>query len=309
MASLFNKVALKAYYADWESRVSKKRLIFICSIVVATIVLILGLSLGLALRHGGKEPRATPPTSAKWRPGVGTTFQIVLLYPLVDTSVNADVYDIDLFYNDQDTIAELHRDGRKVICYFSAGSYENWRDDRNQFRLSDLGYNLGGWEGERWLDINSDNVRRIMTSRLDLARDKGCDGVDPDNVDGYDNHNGLGLTKADVADYVNWLANQTHARDMSMGLKNAGDIIPYVIRNMQWSVNEQCGQYRECDTYLPFIQAGKPVFHIEYPKGRTANNTLSVTDTEKQKSCGSAGSERFSTVMKNLNLNSWIQAC
>jgi hypothetical protein len=35
-----------------------------------------------------------------------------------------------------------------------------------------------------------------MSSRLDMAQQKGCDGVDPDNIDAYGNENGLGLTEA-----------------------------------------------------------------------------------------------------------------
>lgn len=293
----------------WKAWSTKKKLIAL-GLILLTIILILGLALGLGLRHHKeREPKETPPTPAKWHPAVGETFQIVLLYRLDDTSTNANIYDIDLFYNSKETITQLHRDGRKVICYFSAGSYEDWRDDRDQFHKSDLGSKLAGWEGERWLDVNSENVRKIMLARLDIAREKGCDGVDPDNVDGYDNHNGLGLTRADAADYVNWLANETHARDMSIGLKNAGDIIPYVIRNMQWSVNEQCGEYHECDAYVAFINTGKPVFHIEYPKGSKTNDSLSVTNAQKQNVCDSAGSRGFSTVMKNMNLDNWIQTC
>jgi hypothetical protein len=44
---------------------------------------------------------------------------------------------------------------------------------------------LDGWPGERWLRLGSENVRRIMKGRVELAGQKGCDGVDPDNVDGY----------------------------------------------------------------------------------------------------------------------------
>ena len=44
------------------------------------------------------------------------------------------------------------------------------------------------------MNLKSDNVRKIMQARLDVAKEKGCDGVDPDNVDGYDNENGLDLT-------------------------------------------------------------------------------------------------------------------
>lgn len=52
-----------------------------------------------------------------------------------------------------------------------------------------MGAELDGWPGERWLKLSSENVRNIMKKRIDLAWRKGCDGVDPDNVDGYVSHN------------------------------------------------------------------------------------------------------------------------
>ncbi|KAJ1647276.1 hypothetical protein LPJ64_001322 [Coemansia asiatica] len=256
-------------------------------------------------------PSQSPSVSnnARWQPAVGTTWQIELLGELKDTSANVDVYDIDLFDNSKSTISTLHSAGRKVICYFSAGSYENWRSDKNQFQASDMGKALDGWPGEKWLDVSSSNVRAIMRKRLDMAQAMGCDGVDPDNVDGYDNDNGLGLTKDDAINYVNWLASEAHARNMSIGLKNAGDIIESVIDNMQWSVNEQCAQYSECDTYAVFAEKGMPIFHIEYPKGDDTNNSNDVTANQKKKACAFDGSEKFSTLIKNMNLDSWFQTC
>jgi hypothetical protein len=75
--------------------------------------------------------------------------------------------------------------GKKVICYFSAGSYESWRSDAKDFSNGDLGNNLDDWPGEKWLKLSSENVRGIMKKRVALAREKRCDAVDPDNVDGY----------------------------------------------------------------------------------------------------------------------------
>ena len=68
---------------------------------------------------------------------------------------------------------------------------------------------------------------------------KGCDGVDPDNIDAYDNDNGLGLAQADAVNYVSFLADAAHARNLSIGLKNGGAILGQVIGKMQWSINEQ----------------------------------------------------------------------
>jgi hypothetical protein len=307
----------------WLIATKKRMLVTLLAIVVISAI---AISLAVTLtRENNSSPTPTAPAAptsptapiptptggnltAKWQPKVGTSWQIELLYPLNDTSVNAEVYDIDLWINNASMITQLHGEGRRVICYFSAGSYENWRPDANQFQPSDLGKELAGWANEKWLNIKSPNVRQIMVSRLQMAQEKGCDGVDPDNVDGYDNDNGLGLTKADSINYVNFLAIETHARNMSIGLKNAGDIIPSVINNMQWSVNEQCVQYDECDTYAAFTAADKPVFHIEYPKGDTSNNSP-ITTLQKTTACSSQSVANFSTVIKNLDLDNWIQTC
>ena len=110
------------------------------------------------------------------------------------------------------------------------------RDDRREFVPSDKGKPLKGWPGEWWLNIKSDNVKRIMTKvrghgrqltlprcagiwphstaqrtqarkgrptphcpeyarsprnartqRMQACKDRGFLGVDPDNVDGYQN--------------------------------------------------------------------------------------------------------------------------
>ncbi|KAA8915497.1 hypothetical protein TRICI_002346 [Trichomonascus ciferrii] len=287
-----------------------------CALFVIIVGVGLGVGLGLGLRKGEDDgeslnlPNVGNSVSGNfWQPKLGTKWQIELLYPLNDTSPDVDVFDIDVFDNDKQIISDLQNYGKRVICYFSAGSYEEWRDDAGSFEDSDLGDPLDGWEGERWLQISSKNVRNIMKKRLDVAKDKGCDGVDPDNVDGYDNKNGLGLSKNDSVDYVNFLATEAHLRNLSIGLKNAGDIISSVIGQMQWSVNEQCVQEDECDVYRQFTDKGKPVFHIEYPKGDDTNNNDPVSDAQKKKACEFYHSHNFSTLIKNMNLDNWVQNC
>ncbi len=51
----------------------------------------------------------------------------------VDTTVRAEVYDIDMFDNGARIVRRLHSKGKKVICYISAGSYERWRPDAGRF--------------------------------------------------------------------------------------------------------------------------------------------------------------------------------
>jgi len=296
-----------------------KKFWIVLSVILLVIAIGLGVGLGVGLTRGSNsgggsdsEPSAPEPTlipnsnatGTFWKPVAGESWQIVLLYPLNNTSTDVSVYDIDLFDNPKSTIDNLHAQNRKVICYFSAGSYEDNRPDSSQFAANDKGRELAGWPGEHWLQTNSTNVRKIMKSRIQLAKSKGCDGVDPDNVDGYDNDNGLGLTASDAVEYIGFLADTAHALNLSIGLKNGGSIVQNVIDLMQWEVNEQCAQFNECGLYRPFIDANKPVFQIEYPK-----SAPNIVISAKKSSCNNPGAAGFSTILKDLELDDWIERC
>lgn len=186
---------------------SLRRKIVLSTVVVLVVLgLALGLGLGLTLGRDNDDddndnngasptvstsPLPTPTGTLPWKPKVNDTWQIVLQNNIeLDKdakSVTPDVaiYDIDLFNTPKETIDTLHRLGKKVICYFSGGSYEPGRPDSDQFEDGDKGKVLDGWPDEKWLKLSSENVRKIMKARVQLAAEKGCDGVDPDNVDGY----------------------------------------------------------------------------------------------------------------------------
>lgn len=276
---------------------------------------VLGLGMMIFTTHRNQKSKhfliKRAQSSKQWKPKAGLTWNLLLLNPLTSGQTNGtQVLDIDLFDNSQKTVKSLQQNNAKVICYFSAGSYEKWRSDAKKFnKKTDLGAPLDGWEGEWWLNTKSTNVRKIMKARLDLAKQKGCDAVDPDNVDGYNNENDLNLTKKDAINYLNFLAKEAHKRKLAIGLKNAGEIIPKLVDVMDFSVNEQCEQYNECKTFNPFIKKNKPVFHVEYPKGDDTNTDQDIPETKKQQICNDPTIKGFSTIIKNMNLDSWTQTC
>jgi hypothetical protein len=182
----------------------------------------------------------------------------------LDTAVDAELYDVDLFEAPQSVIDELYAQERTVICYFSAGSYEEWRDDAADFPEQAIGNVLEGWEDERWVDIRSSGVRAVLEARLDLAASKQCDGVEPDNVDGYLNNPGFDFDGLDQLDFNAWLADAAHSRGLSVGRKNDVDQIEVLEPCFDWALNEECLSYDECGTYKPFVASGKAVFHVEY---------------------------------------------
>ena len=252
-----------------------------------------------ATDSGGKADDGDPPPPPQgvWMPAPGTTWQWQLS-GTIDTSFDVAMYDIDLFDTPQATIDELHAAGRVVICYFSAGSREDWRPDAGEFPAATLGKPLDGWPGEVWLDTRSPAVRDIMRARLDRAAAAFCDGIEPDNVDGYQNDPGFALTAATQLDYNRFLASEAHARGLSVGLKNDLDQIPKLLDMFDWALDEQCFEFDECDTLVPFVAAGKAVFQVEYGGQARADAV-----------CADANALDFDTLVKQMDLGPARIAC
>lgn len=287
----------------WGSRNAWRAMSFVTAAVPSgATALSFGPSLSskgwLLVDDAGMADTTTPtptPTPTRWVPAVGAAWQIQYTGPL-DTSVNVPAYNLDGFDTAASTVTALRDAGRHGICYFSAGSWENWRPDAGSYPSSVLG-SSNGWPGEKWVDIRQISVLKpIIDSRLAMCASKGFEAVDPDNVDGYANNSGFPLTAANQLAFNRMVATEAHAYGMSVGLKNDLDQIPDLVGNFDFAVNEQCFQYQECGTLSPFISAGKAVLHIEY-KG------------DPSQICPISRSSGFSTLFKNLSLDLWRQAC
>lgn len=235
-----------------------------------------------------------------WEPEPGTSWQIQYSGTL-DPSLDVDMYNLDLFDTPEKTLEELHARGVVVLCYFSAGSYEDWRPDAGDFPEETLGEPLEGWAGEWWVDIRDDRVRQVMRARLDLAVERGCDGVDPDNVNGYQNPTGFDLTATEQLDFNRFLADEAHSRDLAVGLKNDISQVEELLPWFDWQLNEECQSYGECSLIEPFIEEGKAVFHIEYVDDWSESKAMA------EKVCPLAPD--FDTLIKTWDLGSEWLAC
>ncbi len=249
------------------------------------------------LENPAPQMATSSPPLTWWQPAPGTSWQIQLDSAEPDLSFNVEMYDIDLFEVPQSMIDQLHADGRIVICYFSAGSWEEWRPDAADFPRDVIGPPLEGWPGEYWLDIRQlDVLAPLMAARLDLAVEKECDGVDPDNVNAYENPSGFSLSYADQLTFNIWLAEQAHARGLSIGLKNDLAQIEDLVDYFDWALNEECPYYNECDALTPFVAAGKAVFGVEY-------------ELASDEFCQQVNALDFDFLRKNWNLDDWREAC
>jgi hypothetical protein len=231
-----------------------------------------------------------------WRPSGAPSWQWQL-HGKLDVSVPADVYDIDAVESSAADVATLHRVGRKVICYVNAGAYEDFRPDKKRYPAGVLGKGLDGWPGERWLDVRRwDVLEPILRDRFAACRQKGFDGVEPDNVDGYAGQSGFPLTADDQVTFNRRVADLAHRYGLAVGLKNdveqAASLAPW----FDFAVDEECARYDECERLRVFPAAGKPVFHAEYELTTAAF-------------CPAARQLGFSSMRKRVELDAWRQPC
>ncbi|MET7421568.1 endo alpha-1,4 polygalactosaminidase [Dactylosporangium sp. NPDC005555] len=238
-------------------------------------------------------PAAAAPAATWWKPLPGATWQMQFTGRL-DTSIVADVYDIDGADSTKAQVTQLHAAGRKVLCYVDAGSWENWRADAARFPAAVRGKALDGWAGERWLDIRRwDTLRPILADRFATCKAKGFDAVDPDNMDGYANATGFPLTAADQLLFNRRVADLAHSLGLAVGLKNDLEQITELKPSFDFAVNESCVQWKECSMLSPFVAAAKPVFHVEY----------------KASLCPAPANLRLSSIRKNLRLDAFRATC
>ncbi len=257
----------------------------------------------------------------------------------LDTTRDVDMYDIDLFETSKSTIQALKNDGKIVICYFSAGSLEFTDNDREIPARADsppfpkpyadiTGNVVENYNKELWLDIRAGNVlenkiKPTIQGRLDLALEKGCDGVEVDNVNEYevddDDPTELPVQNEDFSPgttgfdpivtvndqllYNKWLASEAHARGLSIGLKNNIYQASDLVYDFDWALNEMCYQYTsdedeyyECDYYDSFDNANKAVFGVEF-------------NLEKGEFCEKANEKGRYWAKKNLILDEFQDNC
>lgn len=204
-------------------------------------------------------PRWTPSRTDTWQ----WQFQTGAGGP--DLTVDADVYSLDMVDTSKATVAALHSTGRRAICYVSVGSWENWRPDAADYPDEILGNPYSGWPGERWVDIRRiDLLGPILRKRLDLCKSKSFDGVEPDNLDGYQANTGFNLTAADQLAINRWIAAEAHVRGLGIGLKNDPDQIPALAADFDWAITEDCFDQGWCGLVQPFLDQGKAAVAIEY---------------------------------------------
>lgn len=252
-----------------------------------------------------EEPeRIFPPTPSAgqtwWIPEKGSKYQIQLADYPIDLDIEADIFEIDLFETPPEIIQALHTQGLRVVCYINAGAWEVFRPDAVGFPSEVIGRDYVSWPGEKWLDISHyETFSALMEKRFDLAVEKGCDAIETDNIQGYQQATSFSITYQDQLEYNLWLSRQAHNRGLGIGLKNDPDEVPDLLPYFDFAVIEDCAVYDECELFLPFVHQGKAVIQIEYSD---SFNTASEF-------CAQALANGYNGLLKHRTLDSWVEFC
>jgi hypothetical protein len=242
-----------------------------------------------------------------WVSPVRIRWQWVLSAPdndLDDYGTKAPLVDVDMFTTPAATVEALHRQGRVAFCYIDAGSWEKDRPDAARFPKSVLGNAYQGYPDERWLDIRRiDILGPIMTARIAECNDKGFDGAQFDNLDGYYIANtGFPLTAADQRKYDVFLANAAHRQNLGAALENDIRQGTVMARYFDWAIfetdrtdNYTCFYDTGCALFAPFVRARKAVMVVDYAGVRSF--------------CRLANERGFNGIRKHEELGPWTRYC
>lgn len=259
------------------------------------LLLAFALSAGFMAEPAGAREKGRH----RWRPTEADRLDIQFVdHPRAGRWVT--VIDVDAFDVSNRALRELERRGKRVICYINAGAWEDWREDADAYPARVLGKPLDGWKGERWVDIRRlDVLGPILAARLDHCRDRAFDGVEFDNVDGWANVTGFALTASDQLAFNRWLARQAHARGLAVALKNDLDQMAALVGDFDFAIVEECFTYHECERVRPFVDAGKPVYVVEYVRDRRLHRRW----------CRAARRLGVRLIFKRLSLDRWVRRC
>jgi hypothetical protein len=207
------------------------------------------------------ETPYVPPVDVRWN---------ARLDGAVDIDEPAQLFYLDVQWQPASDLAALRAAGRHYLCYLSAGTYEEFRADKDEFPEAVIGNALADFPNERWLDVRAAAVREIMVRRIQNLAAKGCAGVPPSSLAVHAADTGFALSQTDALDYARWLAERIHAVGMSAGLAGSPELTSELWPTFDFGLAVGCLERSQCREFEVFSNAGKPVLHIEFGDASSA---------------------------------------
>lgn len=293
-----------------------------------------GVFCGLVLLSGasaGGKGWWRPPQRVQWQLQLDNSFNITTDL-LTDTATdNVTVYTVDLKETSAQQIHKLRRAGKHVVCYFQAGTWApytiysheilgaseclNGTCDCGNEVCGALGLRLENGTEDLWVNVSDSSVRKVMRKILNMAAEKQCNAVQPDNVNGFERDsyctgfeqcetctqpdedwNAMDVCAADFdawLDFNRWLAREAHCRGMGIAMSSNKYQADLLSRSHDFVIADSCLEFDECRPYAPFSNRGKAVLDVEY-------------DLDVQTTCSKAqrlaSSVAISAMVKSYNL-------
>ncbi|MFI9642219.1 endo alpha-1,4 polygalactosaminidase [Micromonospora sp. NPDC051925] len=235
-------------------------------------------------------PTPWPPAAARqWR------WQWQLTGP-VDTTVDVDVFLLDPVRVSTAETDALRRRDRRLVCHVPVGTYTGTDPDADRFPAAVRG-GPAGRTGSRWLDVRRwDLLHPVLADRFRLCRGKGFGAVALVDADGYAHRSGFPFDFDDQLAFNRRSAVLARTLGLSPGL--VGDVgqVAALAPDFDFVVNEECVRLRHCAKLLPFADAHKPVFHVEYTG-------------DPARFCVTTVGYGFASIRKNRALDAWRAPC
>lgn len=238
-----------------------------------------------------------------WKPAAGISFDWDLDNISSTDTFSTAVVDVDAFTTSAETVARLHAAGKKVIAYISAGTLEDDRPDAALLPKEVIGKIYDEWPHEKWLDIRQvDELMPWLKQRIAMIVQKGFDGIEPDNLDGYTNEAGFAITLADVKKYADSLIALAHKNGLSIGQKNVAELTADYAGKFDWALTEDAFKQGWQNNMTPYIKLNKPVFVVEY-------TDVTTRQTFENTYCPEAHALGFTAILKKRDLSKWMYRC
>ena len=216
----------------------------------------------LLVRADGAGGDGPDPTPNVWVPAEAARW-LARLDGAVNIEEAADFFYLDPEQQPAEDLTSLHEQGRRYLCYLSAGTVESFRDDADSFPDHAVGNVVSAFPNERWLDLRDPEVRALMAKRIVALAGAGCDGVAPASLTGYETDSGFDLTLRDTLDYAQFIADAAHAAGMSVGLTGPSALTLELWKSFDFGLAIGCVASSMCREYAALTAAKKPVLHVE----------------------------------------------
>ncbi|WFE38893.1 endo alpha-1,4 polygalactosaminidase [Micromonospora sp. WMMD998] len=246
-----------------------------------------------------REQVTVPPGApTSWPTGMATrwTWQWQVTGP-VDVAVDADVFLLDPVRTTSTETASLRARGRRLVCLVRAGTSAAGDPDAARFPAVVRGAAVPGRPGSRWLDVRRwDSLAPVLADRFRLCRGKGFGAVALSDVDGYRRRSGFPLGFDEQLLFNRRLSGLARQFDLSPGLVDDVAQVAALAPDFDFAVNQECVRRRECAKLLPFADAHKPVFHVEFAG-------------EPAAFCVTTVGYGFASIRKDRRLDAWREPC